>query len=164
MKELIEEVDRRLARRRPNYYSQLQPGVGQQAIDAFQSRLGAQLPLAFSELYRWRNGQNPNCSAALINNWMFSPLEEVVSTKDLLDGMIGTDFEEPTWWSRGWVPFLSNGGGDHLCLDLAAELSGKPGQLLAFWHDWDNRSIKFASMEMWLQAVVRSLDEPTPNA
>jgi cell wall assembly regulator SMI1 len=90
---------------------------------------------------------------------MFSPLEDVMSTKVMLDGMIATDFEEPSWWSRGWLPFLSNGGGDHLCVDLAAEFGGNPGQLVTFWHDWENRSAKFPNMESWLQSLVNSLAE-----
>jgi len=156
MNELIDQLDGYLARCRPDYYYQLQPGVRDQVLDAFQTQLRSELPPLFRLLYKWRNGQNTNCSANLIDNWMFSPLEEVISTKEMLDGMIGTDFEEPDWWSRGWVPFLSNGGGDHLCLDLAAEFGGIPGQLISFWHDWANRSVKFANMETWLLAVVKS--------
>jgi cell wall assembly regulator SMI1 len=157
MNELIAELDGYLARCRPDYYQHLLPGVDEIVLGAFQEQLRSELPPVFHLLYKWRNGQNPNCSGNLIDNWMFSPLEEVISTKEMLDGMIGTDFEEPTWWSRGWIPFLSNGGGDHLCLDLTAEFGGVAGQLLTFWHDWGDRSIKFASMEAWLQAVVKAL-------
>lgn len=159
MNDLILQLDRELARSRSDYYSQLQPGLDQLAIDALEARLAKPLPAEFVSLYKWRNGQKPDCSANLIDNWMFSPLEDVISTKDMLDGMIGTDFEEPRWWSRGWVPFLSNGGGDHLCLDLIAEFGGMPGQLITFWHDWEKRSPTFPSMESWLQAVVKSLAE-----
>lgn len=159
MTQSIERLDAELARRRPDYYSQLQSGVDRWTIHDLQARLAKPLPAEFVSLYSWRNGQKPDCSANLIDNWMFSPLEDVISTKDMLDGMIGTDFEEPGWWSRGWLPFLSNGGGDHLCLDLFAEFGGSPGQLLAFWHDWENRSPKFPDIESWLQSVVNSLAE-----
>ncbi len=157
MTELIDRLDNFLARFRPDYYGQLQPGISEQVLDALQVSLRAELPPAFRLLYEWRNGQHPNCSAILVDNWMFNPLEEVRSIKEMLDGMIGTDFEDPGWWSRGWVPFLSNGGGDHLCLDMAAEFGGKPGQLLPFWHDWNNRAVKFDSMETWLQSTLNAL-------
>src|SRR5947208_15922985 len=117
MNELIGQLDAHLARCRPDYYKRLQPGVDEVALDAFQAQLTSELPSEFRHLYKWRNGQNPACTANLTDNWMFTPLEDVISTKEMLDGMIGTDFEEPNWWSRGWVPFLNNGGGDHLCLD-----------------------------------------------
>jgi cell wall assembly regulator SMI1 len=35
--------------------------------------------------------------------------------------MIGYGFDDPKWERRGWIPFLSNGGGDRLGLDLMAE-------------------------------------------
>ena len=156
---LIDQLDCELARSRPDYYSQLQSGVDLRAIHDLLTRLAKPLPPEFVSLYSWRNGQKPDCSASLIDNWMFSPLEDVISTKDMLDGMIGTDFEEPSWWSRDWIPFLSNGGGDHLCLDLFAGFGGSPGQIITFRHDWENRSAKFPNMESWLQSVVNSLAE-----
>lgn len=154
---LIIDLDVNLARCRPDYYRQLQPGVDELAFDALQAQLTAELPVGFRALYMWRNGQNADSTANLTDNWMFTPLEEVVATKAMLDGMIDSDFEEPNWWSRGWIPFLSNGGGDHLCLDLTAESGGVPGQLLSFWHDWGNRSVKFASLAAWLESVVKAL-------
>jgi cell wall assembly regulator SMI1 len=157
MNELIDQFDGLLARCRSDYHRQLQLGIPELALDPFQAQLRLELLPNFRLLYRWRNGQNPNCSASLIHNWMFSPLEEVISTKEMLAGMIGTDFEDQNWWKRGWVPFLSNGSGDHLCLDLTAELGGMPGQLISFWHDWDNRSVKFANLETWLRDVVKSI-------
>lgn len=85
---------------------------------------------------------------------MFSPLEDVADSKAILDGMIGEDFDDRSWWRRGWVPFLSNGAGDHLCLDVDAEGGGSPGQLVAFWHDWERRSIEHSSIESWLASLA----------
>jgi cell wall assembly regulator SMI1 len=72
--------------------------------------------------------------------------------------MIGSDFDDPQWWRRSWVPFLENGAGDHVCLDLAAEGGGAPGQLLTFYHDTDRRPIRFRSMEAWLGDLVESME------
>ena len=89
---------------------------------------------------------------------MFCSLEEVAETKDMLDGMIGHDFEDPHQWRRSWVPFLHNGGGSYLCLDLAAEDGGQPGQLIGFWkHDAD-RPIESPSMEAWLSELVALME------
>ena len=92
---------------------------------------------------------------------MFSSLAALTETKELFDGMIGEDFEDPRWWRRGWIPFLSNGGGDHLCLDLAAKDSGQPGQLLVFWHDAEERLVKYASFEAWLRQLVEAMENGT---
>lgn len=156
MKESIDELDDYLARCRADYYLQLQPGVSDQHLAAVEARLGLALPPTFCLLYKWRNGQRPECSASLVKNWMFSALEEVVETKELLDDMIGTDFEVPTWWSRGWIPFMSNGGGDYLCLDVAGEFHAPAGQLVSFWHDWEDRSTRYANVQEFVQAVSKS--------
>lgn len=158
---LIERVDHWLAVNRPDYYGRLQPGVTDAAMDAFEVRFSLRLPEPFRAFYGWRNGQEPTCSASFQNNRMFSSLEEIAATKEMLDGMIGSDFEDPRWWRRGWVPFLANGGGDHLCLDVAAEDGGEPGQLVAFWHDWEDRSMKFPSFEAWLRQLADSMEAGT---
>jgi cell wall assembly regulator SMI1 len=161
VRELIDRVDRWLARNRPEYYARLQPGVTGPVLDAFESRFALKLPEAFRQFYQWRNGQEPGCHASFQDNRMFSSLEEVAETKALLDGMIGSDFEDPRWWRRGWVPFLANGGGDHLCLDVAAEDGGTPGQLVAFWHDWEDRSVEYSSFEAWLRRLADSMEAGT---
>lgn len=158
---LIERADRWLAMNRPDYYARLQPGATDAVLDAFESHFSLRLPEAFRLFYKWRNGQDAHCNASFEDNRMFSSLEEIAETKDLLDGMIGYDFDDPRWWRRGWVPFLSNGSGDHLCLDLTAEDGGMAGQLRPFWHDWEDRSVKYASFEEWLRELVESMEQGT---
>ncbi len=157
MNDWIDQLDAALARRRPEYYRRLQPGVTARALDDFQARFGLVLPPLFRRLYQWRDGQDPDETANLVGNWMFKPLDDVTATKELLDDMIGTDFEDPRWWSRGWVPFLHNGGGDLLCLDVTAEFGGVPGQVIWFWHDEATRPVQFDSLEAWLRAAVEEV-------
>ncbi len=73
----------------------------------------------------------------------------------MLDGMIGYDFDDPKYWRRGWVPFLHNGGGSYLCLDLLAEDGGDPGQLIAFWKQDSDRPIEYPDLRAWIQAVIQ---------
>jgi cell wall assembly regulator SMI1 len=157
----IARIDHWLAGHRPEYYAQLQPGVNDAALDAFEARFALRLPGAFRELYRWRNGQRPGYFANLEGNWMFEPLDDVSETKDLLDGMIGYDFEDPRYWRRGWVPFLHNGGGSYLCVDLAAEDGGTPGQLVEFWKADQDRPVAYPSVEAWLNGLADSMERGT---
>jgi cell wall assembly regulator SMI1 len=159
--DLIARLDKWLAANRSDYYAKLQPATTPANLDAFESQFQLKLPPDFRAFYQWRNGQDPNSSASLMQNWMFSTLEDITSSKDLFDGMIGSDFEDPKWWRRSWVPFLNNGGGDHLCIDLAAEDGGTPGQLLVFYHDWDNRKPKYPSFDAWLTHLVESAESGT---
>jgi len=156
---LIRCIDRWLAANRADYYACLQPGVTVAQLDAFEVRFSLKLPTSFRQLYLWRNGQELACSDSFQGNRMFSSLEDVAETKELLDGMIGYDFDDPRIWRRGWVPFLHNGGGSYLCLDLTAEDGGQPGQLLAFWKADEDRPIEFPSLEAWLADLVASMED-----
>lgn len=156
---LLTRMERWLATHRPEYLARLQAGVCDTQLDGFEERFGINLPAAFRELYRWRNGQEGGCYASLQLNRMFTPLDEVAGTKDMLDGMIGIDFQREGWWRRGWVPFLANGGGSHLCLDVAAEDGGKVGQLVAFWKADADRPVEYPSVKAWLGALVSSMED-----
>ena len=156
---LIGKMDRWLATNRTDYYVALKPGATESALDAFESQFGIKLPVAFRSIYRWRNGQRDDCTTSLEDNFMFSSLESIAENKETMDGMIESDFDDPKWWRRSWVPFLDNGGGDHLCIDLSAEDGGTPGQILSFYHDWENRPIQFPSAEAWLANIVQSMED-----
>jgi cell wall assembly regulator SMI1/predicted DNA-binding WGR domain protein len=159
--DLFERLDKWLSVNRPDYYGKLLRGASPEDLDAFEKKFQLQLPTGFRELYQWRNGQDPNCSASLQYNWMFSRLEDLSESKGTLDGMIGFDFEDPKWWRRGWIPFLSNGGGDHLCVDLNAEDGGTPGQLLTFYHDSKRRPVEYPSLHAWLSELVDAMENGT---
>jgi len=158
IQEWLARMDRWLAAKRPNYYARLQPGASEEELNAFEFHFSLVLPTAFRLLYRWRNGQDPMCSDALQGNRLFSSLRDITETKELLDGMIGYDFEDPRYWRRGWIPFLHNGGGSHLCLDTTAEDDGTPGQLVAFWKADPDRQVEFADIEAWLEELVLSME------
>ena len=156
VEELIGRMDRWLAANRPDYYALLQPGATDAELDAFEAQFLLKLPAAFRALYRWRSGQWS--SKPIQMNRTFLTLEEVRSTKAELDGMIGYDFEDPKYWRRGWVPFLHNGAGSYLCLDLVAEDGGHPGQLIGFWKRDEDRPVEFPSVEAWLANLVASME------
>jgi cell wall assembly regulator SMI1 len=159
--DLIARMDRWLAANRLGFYAQLQAGVLEPALHDFQKRFGIELPESFRLLYAWRNGQSSDCFESFQQNQMFLSLENVAHSKEILDGMIGYDFEDPRWWRIGWIPFLANGGGDYLCLDLDVEAGAKAGRLIAFWHDWEDRSVKYASIDDWLCVLVQSMEGGT---
>ena len=158
---LIERMDAWLSANRADYRALLQPGVDDAALDGFEAKFSLTLPAAFRALYRWRNGQPDSSFDSLQDNRMFSALEDIADTKEMLDDMIGTDFEDPATWRRGWVPFLSNGGGSYLCVDVDAEGGGQPGQLIAFWKADDDRPVEHASVDAWLTDLVASMEAGT---
>src|ERR1051326_3495202 len=103
---LLGRMDRWLAANRPEFYTHLLPGVTAAHLDAFEARFSLGLPTAFRQLYHWRNGHDQHRSESLVHNFMFSSLEDIARHKELLDDLIGSDFEDLRWWRRSWVPFL----------------------------------------------------------
>lgn len=155
---LIEELDHHLDAEQPALYDSLRPGASDVSLDALQVILPAPLPPLFRALYQWRDGQVESTRERFWDGWFLLPVEEIRHCKDMLDGMIGHDFDRLEWWCRGWVPFLGNRNGDHVCLDLTAKTKGEPGQLLKFWHDREERSLAGFDLEWWVQGLIRPHD------
>jgi cell wall assembly regulator SMI1 len=158
MDDLISRADAWLQKNRLDYYAVLRPGAADAELDAYAARFGLDLPTDFRQLYRWRDGQDPASSKPLLRNHMFMPLAASASSKELLDGMIGSDFEDPNWWRRGWVPFTESYGGDHYCLDLDAAAGAAAGRVIDFWHDEAKRNVKAASLADWLEDLVGTME------
>jgi cell wall assembly regulator SMI1 len=155
----IARLDRWLANNRPDYYQSLQPGVSNADLDQFEVDFNVRLPESFRTFYRWRNGQANDCYASLQDNRMLMSLENIRAAKEVLDGMIGADFEAQNWWRREWVPFLDNGGGDHLCLDLSPMADGISPRVREFWHDMPERDVTQLTFQSWLGVLVEQMEE-----
>jgi cell wall assembly regulator SMI1 len=160
MRDLISRADDWLNANRPDYYARLRPGVDEAALDAYQAKFGLALPTEFRELYCWRDGQDLGADAkALVHNHMFMPLSDSASSKELLDGMIGADFDDPAWWRVGWVPFTLGFGGDHYCIDLETEDGVRRGQIIDFWHDDPTRNVRAPSLAAWFRDLVICMEQ-----
>jgi cell wall assembly regulator SMI1 len=159
-KTLFDRLDRSLARRRKKYYRQLRPGLTAEQLAEFEAFVGHAFPERFRALYRWRDGQSDPLES-LDSNRYFMPSAEAKQTWEML-----TSFQEngqwgpghPQWWHRGWIPFLHNGAGSHLCLDLHGSFTGTAGQVIEFWNHFDDRPIVAPSFEVWLDHVVDTLE------
>lgn len=157
-KPLLDRLDTWLSRHRPDYYAQLRPGLTAEQLADSEKSVGFAFPESFRGLYRWHDGQ-ANDLMAIRNNQYFMPSEEVKSTWEMLTSMQeGGEWEEPQWWHRGWIPFLSNGAGSHLCLDLHGSFTGLPGQVIEFWGKDADRPIVAPGFEVWLEHFVGSLE------
>ena len=151
MTELVARLDAWLSRNRPDYYRNLRPGLTDAGWADFQSQLGVPLPDAFRLLYQWRDGQQEESPVFRGNqDWMCG--DDIIRVKHLMDSMIGYDFE-PGYWDEGWVPFLHNGGGSHLCVDVR-----NGGRLVEFWKADYDRPVASPSLEHWLGEFVKSLE------
>jgi cell wall assembly regulator SMI1 len=85
-------------------------------------------------------------------------LDQILDAHAILTGLLEAgQFDRANWWSPRWIPFLANGAGDHLCLDLEGTFTGNVGQLIRFWHDDAERWIEAGDLESWLGWYLTSL-------
>lgn len=155
----VARLDRWLSATRPGYYARLRPGATEADLDDFERHFGVKLPDSFRACYRWRDGQEEGCHESIQDNFMFMSLASIRSKKEMLDGMIGRDFGDPDWWRREWVPFLDNGGGDHLVLDLAPAAEGISPLVRRFWHDMPDRAGTQLSFQSWIGVLVETMED-----
>jgi cell wall assembly regulator SMI1 len=159
---LLTRLDALLRRLRPSYHASLNPPATAAELAAFEARVGLRLPPELRQWFGWHNGQpgfdsffQYNCLQSLD-----SAAESMRINRELLaDG----DFVA-NWWSPGWVPFLENGGGDHVCVDLDGTFTGRPGQLMEHWHDWEARRVLYPDLTSWLAAVVACYEQAGAEA
>ena len=105
MKRLISRLDQWMEEHRPAYYAKLQPGLSGDQLHEFERDIGFRVPDAFKELYAWKNGQDPGCSAAMQHNRMFMRIEDVLDTHRMLNEFLeGGEFDHEMWWSPQMGP------------------------------------------------------------
>ncbi|WP_170914935.1 MULTISPECIES: SMI1/KNR4 family protein [unclassified Mycobacterium] len=141
----------------------LAPGASAEQLDELEPVVGQPLTPILRDLLAWHNGTLDGAVNVRIDGpWSLMSVEEIIGTvemmRDLLHGEPG--WIEQTWWSEDWVPFLDDGGGDNICVDLTGDghtlqrnrkpYQGVPGQLIMFDHEAEWRTVEAPSLQTWL--------------
>lgn len=165
MPEPLAQFDALLRAGRPAFYARLRPGASDEALASAEAALGAPLPPAFRAFYRWRDVQGPGFYTPWLENLTVLPLRAGVQASQTLTGLLQAGaFDLANWWHPRWLPSLDDGAGNHLCLDLAGSFTGRPGQIIEFWHDDAARPVVAPDFATWLGAYVRLLAEALAEA
>jgi cell wall assembly regulator SMI1 len=155
----IERIERWLQVERPAYFRRLRKGASSDDLKSLEALTGAVLPDSFKEFYLWRNGQWPSNRNALCNNALFMRLPEIEAKWDIMDQLSAvSDFHERRWWRPGWIPFLDDGGGNNLCIDLEGTFSGGRGQVISFRHNLESREVLFPTFSSFLATLASVLE------
>jgi len=151
---LLARLDTWLRCERPKFYTAFEKGASAAVLGRLEKAVGP-LPPTLRALFAWKGGN----VGRLQGNWSLISAAQAhsdnASMTDLLD--VG-EFDEPSWWNRAWVPFVEDGGGNHLCVDLAGAFGGPPGQVVEFWHDDADRPVLYPSVDAWLEVFVDVLE------
>ncbi|MCE1184953.1 MAG: SMI1/KNR4 family protein [Rhodocyclales bacterium] len=167
MQELWEHFETWLRNHWPEGLKALNPPASAQDIEALEQALGLTLPQDFVACLRLHNGQD-STAGGLFDGAEFLSTHAILGQwkiwKDLLDsGDFAGISSEPAagirndWWNPKWIPFTHNGGGDHLCLDLAPTPEGQSGQIITMWHDMGNRERLAESFQAWLAHYIQDV-------
>ena len=152
----LERLDAWLRKHRAAYYRTLEPGASREAIGEFEARLGERLPETLAALFAWKGGGNERFQ----ENYRLMTLADADDAhRALTELQASGEFDPPSHWGAQWIPFLDNGGGDHVCVDLGGAFGGAPGQVLEFWHADGDRNVTYPSLDAWLEVFVTTLEQ-----
>lgn len=144
----------------------LNPPASDANIQTLEQKIGVKLPADFVECLKVHDGQRGR-AGSLFSKGRYLSLDQILSEwtvwQDLLEqGEFDDRSSAPDreirggWWRTGWIPFVSNGRGDHLCLDLDPSLSGSFGQVIEISHDFESRCLVSGRFGQWFGGEVES--------
>ena len=152
---LLARLDQWLRRERPKFYAAFGEGASVAELERLETAVGP-LPSTLRALFAWK-GQNRD---GLQGNWaLTSATCAYLDHKSMTEKSDTGEFNQPSWWLRGWIPFCGDGGGNFLCVDLAGAFGGPKGQVIEFWHDDAERTVRYPSIEAWLEVLVDLLED-----
>ena len=149
----LAKLDEWLREHRADFYPKLNPPASEQQLMEIESELGLTLPQDFRELLLWKNGQQDQATDTFhpLTGEMFMSADGTVQTMRDMKELIRYGDVGPDSWNSSWIPFMSNGGGDHSCLDT------RSGAVVAHDHETQVPAKRFDSLEEWLAALVTEL-------
>jgi len=151
----------------------LNVGASDEDIRSLEAELDIELPEDFSESLKIHDGQ-PGIAGDFFDGDSLLSIRGILGAwKVWHELVVSGDFEgcsaEPDdgikddWYNLKWIPFTSNGAGDHLCLDFDPAEGGTVGQVIRVWHDDDQRTLVARSFREWLHRFVIEYTDDTSN-
>ncbi|WP_264741247.1 SMI1/KNR4 family protein [Cytobacillus firmus] len=180
MKKLWSEFEHWLELNCPETVESFNEPATKAEIAKAEQKMRVKLPNSLKELLLIHNGQRNEYPEqrfeylGAIGNYDLLTLDEIVYTwetmKELLDNKTFEDFEEVVavgpvkkgaWWNPRWISIATNGMGDDICIDLDPAEGGTEGQIITFWHDWEERKVISRSLEEWFGEITKCLEDGT---
>jgi predicted DNA-binding WGR domain protein/cell wall assembly regulator SMI1 len=130
--------------------AQLRPGASDDGLLTL-SRL--QVPAAFSALYAAHDGSETE----LYGSYQLLSIAEIEAMRKTMGDLLATT---PAWretgrWNDHWVPFLSDGDGQLLCLDPVGSLEGgAAGNIITYDHE-TGPARELASFDVFVDLVTK---------
>lgn len=111
---------------------------------------GKPLPSDLETFFSWHDGQRAVAHIHPDDNRSLMTVGEIIDAWKFLT----SPKEEVEGFEKSWVPLLSNGAGDHVCLETSGKRAGK---LVEYWHADDDRDVAWNSLLAWAEDVAKTL-------
>jgi len=144
----------------------LNPPATDAQIEELTTTLGVDLPKDFIDVLRIHNGQKGE-SAWLFDSQEFLSTHRIIEEFNIwknllhseLQGKLSTADEgvKNDWYNINWIPFTSDGCGNHYCFDLSPSPTGKKGQIITLWYESSERELVSGSFAQWFEEYVKEL-------
>ncbi|MCD0175488.1 SMI1/KNR4 family protein [Deinococcus sp. 14RED07] len=163
--ELLTHLDAWVAREVPLHHATLRPGVTDAALDAFEARQGVTLPEAMRALYRWHDGGDlfgldfPRLESLEFQRVAWAELAAACMTdldEDIVSHPPGAI--RLLYATGDWLPFLHDGGGNHVALDMHPGPAGRVGQVVTTGRDEEHRFVLAPDLDTFLREYLRRLE------
>ncbi|GAC1561260.1 MAG: hypothetical protein NVS3B10_19150 [Polyangiales bacterium] len=115
----LARIDELLRTLDPATSKRLRPG----ATPAKLAKLAKRVPVSdeLATFFRWHDGQTQPAQLHAADNRTPLSVDEAIDAWTFL-GDPAEDVRQP--WSKAWLPLMTNGAGDYLCIDTGAKGRG----------------------------------------
>lgn len=163
---LFERLEQWLDTHAPLIHAELTPGVKDSELDELEALTGQTLPPDYRALYR-RHGDWGKALrlthmplTRVHRDWL---MWESLSRKDFATSTEGhrsfpPDAITPRHINLGWIPFLTDYGGNSVGVDLAPASGGVHGQVITFGRDEREKYVLAPSLADFLREYVERLE------
>ena len=170
-------IEKYLSKNSPDKLSLLQKGATEAQINELELIIGEKLPDDFIQFYKIHNGQKPYTNEIISYKEILCLdriAEELTLQREFIkdtswiddipnmtiDGLKGIPDKgiKDNYFNPLWIPFIADGFGDFLCIDLDPTAEGKRGQVIWFYHDNPKTELVAESFSEWLSQFVEQLE------
>jgi nitrous oxidase accessory protein NosD/cell wall assembly regulator SMI1 len=103
--------------------------------------------------FQWHDGQSKVASVHPDDNRTPMSIDEAVEAWTFLCDPT-EEVQQP--WSATWLPLLTNGAGDYLCVETAGD---DAGTLVEYWHADEDRKRRYEGLDAWANEVIAALEK-----
>ncbi len=167
---LWKKLEAALKTKAPEVKRLLNKAAEEKQIVQLESTLAIALPDDFRASCQIHDGMQDGSQSIVPEGWLNEPYHlmsiaqiesEWRSLKQLAESgefsTCETNSDEgiaAAWWHTSWIPFMSNGGGDSLCIDLTPTKSGSRGQIIQFSHETSRRRLVARSYAAFMNELL----------